>query len=104
MLKPLNLHIFVKPDKPLTRKGAIILPPADSTRNSGVVVASASSLCKPGDMVVYSSFFPSIVRGHDLVAVQETALIAVDDTPEPWEADPELPSPAMPRLITPRMG
>lgn len=53
-LEPLNNHVFVVPDKPVEKVGALFVPPTSSASMVGTVIASGSALVKPGDRVVFT--------------------------------------------------
>lgn len=82
MLKPVNKCIYVLPDAPMEKKGDLFLPPSDVKQSHGIVQASDSDLCKPGDLIAYTRFFPTTVRGVDMVIVDEKSLIGIDTEPE----------------------
>lgn len=97
MLKPINKAIYVRPDAPLEKKGALYLPPTDVKQHCGIVTASDSALCKPGDLIAYTRFFPTTVRGVDLV-VDEKSIIGVDESPEPLDVDGPVAKQATPLI------
>lgn len=82
-LIPLNTHVYVKPDAPVEKVGALFVPPSSTTQCTGLVIASDTPLCQPGDRVVYSRFWPFDFEGNtivcclakDLVGVKRAALI-----------------------------
>lgn len=86
-LEPLNTHVFVRPDDPVEKVGALFVPPTSTTQCTGTVVASDSPLCKPGDRVVYSRFWPFTFDGQthvccmgkDLVGIKRQKPAAVAD-------------------------
>lgn len=84
-LNPVNKVTFVKPDKPLEKIGEIFVVTSQETApaSHGIVLATDSALCKVGDRVVYSRFWPTDVNGEDLVVVDEKNLVGVDTDPAP---------------------
>ncbi len=102
MFKPVNGVVLVKPDAPIEKKGKIFLPPLDEKQHCGIVQQSDSPICKAGDLIAYTRFFPMTVRGVDMVTVDAKSIIGVDDAPAALPESDGVSREASPPLIVPR--
>lgn len=82
-LTPVNSHVYVKPDEPMQKMGALYVPPSSTVQCTGTVIASDWEKCKPGDRIVYSRFWPFefdgkthvCCMGKDVVGVMPAELV-----------------------------